>query len=141
MIGCRPLSKNEFERVLGAFKGPFEDRNRLIFVLGCCLGFRISELLSLKISSVFRHGRLLDFVSVPRRLMKGKRCGRTVPLPPFAAPFFTCWLLRIVGESSDSSTRFLFPSRKGAIKSFTFSQATSLIIRFFCIPSSKSCCL
>jgi integrase len=84
-------------------------------------GFRISELLSLKVGDVRQHGRLVDRVTVARRFMKGGkaqtpkerpadhpegcRCtacrppvrapraqGRTVRLPPQARAALSVWL-------------------------------------------------
>ncbi len=84
MIGCRPLTMDEWRAVESTFSGEFEARNRCMVILGYTTGFRISELLSLSMRDV-AHGRSLSpSIKVPRRAMKGKRVSRSVPLAPLA---------------------------------------------------------
>jgi site-specific recombinase XerD len=93
MKGCRPLSKDEVEQVLQSFSGVYAKRNRALFILGVKAGFRISELLSLRVGDVrAKHGTVLDRVTVARRYMKGKREGRTVHLHYDARTALHAWL-------------------------------------------------
>jgi site-specific recombinase XerD len=55
-------------------------------------GFRISELLSLKVGDVLQHGKVVEHVSVARAHMKKKTKGRTVPLHPRARAALWVWL-------------------------------------------------
>jgi hypothetical protein len=71
-------------RVAQAFSGSYAARNRALFVLGGKTGFRISALLSPRVSDVWPHGRLVARVTVRRRPMKGKVQGRSVVLVPTA---------------------------------------------------------
>jgi integrase len=81
MKGCRPLSKDEVEQVLQTFSGMYAKWNTALFLMGVKAGFRISELLSLRVRDVTaKNGKVLDRVTVARRYMKGKREGRTVHL-------------------------------------------------------------
>jgi integrase len=81
MRGARPLTKKEVLQVKAIFKGRNADRNRCLFLLGINTGFRISELLSLKVCDILEHdGTIRERVTVRKCEMKGKREGRTVLL-------------------------------------------------------------
>jgi integrase len=71
MKGCRPLTEEEVTLVHQSFGGVYADHDKTLFLLGVKSGFRISELLSLRLGDVWAHGRLVDRVTVPRRYMKG----------------------------------------------------------------------
>ncbi len=77
MIGCRAFTDAEIDTMLSRITNP---RDRLLLIFGVRTGFRISELLSLRVSDVYRDGAVFDSVYVQRRNMKGKQSGRTVPL-------------------------------------------------------------
>lgn len=81
MKGCRPLSEDEILQASESFQGRYAVRNRCLFVLGVLCGFRVSELLSLRIRDVVENNLVRNRVTVPRRSMKGKKEGRTVYLP------------------------------------------------------------
>ena len=78
MKGSRPLTDEEIRKVLSTFKGRFINRDRALFILGVKTGFRIGELISLKVSDVINGDKIVDRVSVRRCHMKGKIEGRTV---------------------------------------------------------------
>ncbi len=81
MRGCRPLTKEEALQVVAAFKGRNALRNRTLFKVQINTGFRISEILSVKIGDVLtRSGEIASTVTVSRDAMKGKHSGRTVLL-------------------------------------------------------------
>ena len=84
MKGCRPLTDAEVALVLTSFGGCYALRDKALFLLGLKSGFRISELLSLRLADVLHHGQLVDRVTVTRRHMKKKVEGRTVILHPEA---------------------------------------------------------
>jgi integrase len=96
MKGCRPLTDAEVHLIAKSFGGVFAKRNRALFVVGHRTGFRISELLSLRVVDVQQHGKILDQITVQRRHMKGgkagKTSGRTVPLHPEARAALSVWL-------------------------------------------------
>ena len=52
MKGCRPLEVAEVNRAYAAFSGRQAARDRCLFVLGVSSGFRVSEMLSLRIADV-----------------------------------------------------------------------------------------
>jgi integrase len=110
MKGCRALSDEEIARVREAFRGTYAARNRALFVLGVKPGFRISELLSLRVGDVWQAGEFLVRVAVPRRHMKGKREGRSVVLHPEAKAALAVWLMAMQAGPVGPET-VLFPSR------------------------------
>ncbi|KKN23241.1 hypothetical protein LCGC14_0906860 [marine sediment metagenome] len=134
MIGCRPLTPNEFALVLRAFHGRDELRNRLLFVLGVSTGFRISELLSVSIRDVHREGRLVQRIRVRRRDMKGGRPtpgrargsrvhARTAILTPLARKHLELWLGHLALEGALAPDAPLFRSRKGTARAISRVQA------------------
>jgi integrase len=56
MQGCRPLSEEEISQVTQAFDGPFALRNQALLLLDVRTGYRISELLSLRVGDVYQRG-------------------------------------------------------------------------------------
>ena len=67
--------------------------------MGHCTEFRISELLSLTVADVLKHGKIVDPLSVQRQHMKGgqagKTSGRAVALHPEARAALSVWLERL----------------------------------------------
>ena len=113
MKGCRPLSEAEIAAVLQALDGPYALRDRALFLLGVKSGFRISELLSLRLLDVMRTGKLLDRVGVARRNLKKKLEGRTVLLHPEARAALALWVEGLRAQVYMTSDTFVFQSRKG----------------------------
>jgi integrase len=95
MKGCRPLTEPEVEILQQRFGGVYAARDRALFLLGVKSGFRISELLSLRVGDVSQHGRLVERVTVQRRHMKQKLEGRTVLLHPEAKAALATWLCQL----------------------------------------------
>jgi integrase len=96
-------------------------------LLGVRTGFRISELLSLRVQDVMQHGKVLDRVTVQSRPMKGKTGGRTLVLHPEAKAALSVWLevLRL-GGTLDPDT-FVFKSRNTANKVISRVQAWGIL--------------
>lgn len=61
---CRNLSLDEVKRTFKAFTGRNKVRNRTLFILGCYVGFRISDLLRLTLKDVVVAGQLKEYLSV-----------------------------------------------------------------------------
>jgi len=138
MIGCRPLTQNEFALVLRAFHGPYELRNRLLFVLGVSTGFRVSELLALAVSDVHRVESVVTRIRVQRRHMKGghtapgsgpgrKVHGRTAIVTPLARKHLDLWLGRLALEGELVPRTPLFLSRKGSGRAISRVQAYRIL--------------
>ncbi|MEZ6852093.1 tyrosine-type recombinase/integrase [Halodesulfovibrio aestuarii] len=131
MKGCRPLSFDEVERVLSVFDGRNETRDRTMFVLGINSGFRISELLSLRISDVIHNKRVRRVVEVKRRHMKRKLEGRQIRLNKHAQ----CALFELIREHHRRGTwchnSFLFKSEHGKNSPITRVRAYQVLIKAF----------
>lgn len=90
MIGCRPLSDEEINKISKYFETTIGDeyqdefnlqmRNRTLLFFGLYTGFRISETLSLNIGDVIESGKILPNCYVKKHNMKGKISGRNVQL-------------------------------------------------------------
>jgi integrase len=112
MKGCRPLTDTEVALVQASFGGRYATRDRALFLLGVKSGFRISELLSLRVGDVYQHGHVVDRVTVQCRHMKKKLESRTVPLHPDAKAALATWLMTLQTRGMTRET-YLFQSRKG----------------------------
>jgi site-specific recombinase XerD len=61
-------------------------------MLGIKAGFRISELIAIRVQDVMQYGKLADRVEVARQHMKGKQHSRSVPLHSDAREALAAWL-------------------------------------------------
>ncbi len=104
----RPLTDLEVSRILAELL----PRDRCLFVLGLRTGFRISELLSLRLGDVWQGGAVLEAVAVARKSMKGKGEGRTVPLHPLARAELASWAAVLVALGAGPDAH-LFTTRTG----------------------------
>ena len=131
MKGCRPLSVDEIQLVSDSFYGTYALRDRALFLLGIFSGFRISEMLSLRVQDVLQHGSLVSRVAVARRAMKGRRESRSVVLHPKAQEALRPWLEALeTGGHLDPET-FLFRSREGDNRAISRVQAHGILREAF----------
>lgn len=94
MRGSRPLTAEEAAQLKVLFSGKMATRNLALFLLGANTGFRITELLSLRLGDVLEDdGRIKTRIMVSRRFMKGKRSSRNVYLNEFARKGLRPWLV------------------------------------------------
>lgn len=84
-------------------------RDRALFTLGIRSGFRVSELLSIKVSDCIQHDAIRDTLTVTRSRMKGKRASRTIPLHSEAKRA----IAHLILEYNLTPESYLFQSRKG----------------------------
>jgi integrase len=127
MKGCRPLSDEEITVVSRSFGGTYAARDRALFILGLKSGFRISELLSLRVGDVLQHGRLVDQVTVRRAHMKQRMEGRTVPLHAEAKHALAAWIDELRDGGRCPATTYLFRSRQGGNRPITRIQAWQIL--------------
>lgn len=116
MKGCRALTEQEVVQVLGSFSGPNRLRDRCLFLLGVRSGFRISELLSLRVGDLIQAGKVTDRVGVSRQHMKRKQEGRSVILHPQAKSAVLARIDELSITGKCSSDIFLFTSQRGINK-------------------------
>lgn len=114
--GCRPLDDSEIDGICAKLSCI---RDKTLLILGVKTGFRISELLSLKVSDVFQFGRVVDHVTVSRRFMKKRVRSRTVPMHAEAKVA----ILELITNERLQPTHFLFQSRVGRNKAICRRQA------------------
>lgn len=125
--GCRPLSETEVKRMPDCFNGRYAARDRAMFILGVKTGFRISELLSLRIGDVVIAEHIAERVTVARRHMKKKTEGRTVILHPEAREALAAWIDELRQHTDAGPDAFVFHSRKGANRPISYVQAYRII--------------
>lgn len=105
MLGTRPLTEKEIEAMLNSFTNK---RDRLLFLIGIKTGFRISELLSIKVCDIVEPTGFKNSLTVNRGYMKGKRESRSVPLHKD-----TVKEIKDYCSTLDSEQAWLFPSQMG----------------------------
>ena len=127
MKGCRPLTDPEIALVSRSFGGTCVARDRALFLLGIKTGFRIAELLSIRVGDVLQHDRIVDQVTVHRAHMKQKREGRTVPLHPDAKAALATWVLILREQRRVSAQTYVFQSRKGGNRPISPVQAWRIL--------------
>ncbi|NDV19234.1 tyrosine-type recombinase/integrase [Pseudodesulfovibrio sp. JC047] len=64
MQGCRPLSGAEVISIAETFCRQERFRDICLFVLGVSCGFRVSEMLGLRVRDVFQDGEVLDWIII-----------------------------------------------------------------------------
>jgi integrase len=127
MKGCRPLTDEEFALASMSFGGIYAARDRALFILGVKSGFRISELLALRVGDVYQQGRVVDRVTVPRRYMKRKIEERTVLLHPEVKAALVTWLQVLLRQASTTPSLYVFRSRKGQNRPITPTHAWAIL--------------
>ncbi|MBI9080851.1 MAG: tyrosine-type recombinase/integrase [Pseudodesulfovibrio sp.] len=115
MKGCRPLGKNEWTLVFNSVRGANGLRTKALMFLGRKTGFRVSELLSLRIRDLIHDGKPRRSVAVERQSMKGgkagKATGRTVPLHPDVVPHVMAQFEDLKAQGYWRPDDFFFQSR------------------------------
>jgi integrase len=127
MKGCRPLTDAEVHLVSRSFGGTYAARDRALFIVGIKTGFRIAELLSLRVGDVWQHGRVVDQLTVRRAHMKQQREGRTVPLHADAKAALAAWLLCLRRQAGVTAQTAVFRSRKGGNRPISPVQAWRIL--------------
>jgi len=126
--GCKALSDGEFEDTMKAFGGSYATRNRALFVAGITTGYRISELLSLRVGDVRQLGKILEHVTVARENMKDKFASRTTRLLPAARAAIRTWLDELEAAGQDVGPHsFLFRGQRGPERPICTGQAWRIL--------------
>jgi integrase len=136
MRGCRPLTDDEVTLISTSFSGTYGKRNKALFLLGVRTGFRISEMLSLRVGDLHQHGKIVDRVTVQRRHMKGGKAGktssRTVLLHQQARDALDAWLQVMAKRKGGLSPElYVFKSRTGENRPISRVQAWRLLQEAF----------
>lgn len=119
MAGCRALTQEETEQVLNLLK---THRDKTMFILGMKSGFRISELLTIRVKDVIQNRQVVNRIRVKRGNMKNGET-RDVALHPMAKEY----ILKLIQEDKLEPEHYLFRSRKGDNKPITRVQAWTIL--------------
>lgn len=139
MAGRRALTESEISDALRVCVGPFRDRDRLMVLLGRYSGFRLREMLSLRIGDIVEGKVLATYIRVKRANLKGgkpmlneagevvrasKISGRSVPMHSRVADALARWL-QVLREDFGWIEReaFLFQSRSRINAAISTTQA------------------
>jgi site-specific recombinase XerD len=133
MKGSRPLTRENVKAVL---KATTSIREKTLLTVGFCTGYRISELLSLKISDVSTDGQIHSHVTVKASNTKTKT-GRSVMLNSDAKKALAVLVnwLESKGITDKSAPLFLSQKRtiNGALKAISRQQAHDLLKTLFAL--------
>jgi integrase len=84
MKGARPLLDDEVQMIKEYFKNKIphkhDDRDLTFIRLGLFIGWRCSELLSIKVRDVWDGNKVHDFITCKRANTKGKNAGKRSPI-------------------------------------------------------------
>lgn len=128
MKGCRPLKAFEVRQCVKTFQGRYKDRNAALFVLGICSGFRISELLSIRVRDIIQYGKVIGRLRVQRGNMKGKKSSRDVELTKPAEKALLRWIKEgLWGQGHIDPDTFVFRSQVGRNKPISRRQAARIL--------------
>lgn len=131
MKGCRPLKGTELDKSLNSFDGYYAKRNAALLLLGAKSGFRISEMLSIRVKDVVSYGKITQDVTVERKNMKRKIEGRTVFLNRMAQLALLKWVRVLKSRGYISPETYVFKSRKGQNKPISKVQAWRILNQVF----------
>lgn len=70
-MSARPFTEPEFSTLAAHLAAARRTRDRLLLVMGSGTGYRISELLSLRVGDVWHNGEVVHEVTIARRNLKG----------------------------------------------------------------------
>jgi len=132
MLGSRPLTTEEAQLLKGLFIGKMAVRNLALFVFGANTGFRITELLSLRLGDVLEEGgKVKDRITVSRRFMKGKRSSRNVVLNEYAQKGLVPWLVVLRESDVIHKDDFIFRSYGHGNKAIGRVQAWKILTKAY----------
>ena len=126
--GARALKVTEVENILASLNGRHFIRNRALIEVGANTGFRISELLSLKICDVWDGNGIRPQITVSKNNMKGKKQSRTMVLNKRAADAIELLLCASKMAHPFHSQSFLFHAQGNVAKPMTRRQAHRIIV-------------
>lgn len=114
MATSRALTPHGYELMKSAFAGSWAKRNKAVFVLGVRTGFRISEILSLKVGDVVdESGGVVERIAVRRANMKGKKAGRAVIVHAELERELKEYVAWLDGKCLNNASCPLFPDCRG----------------------------
>jgi integrase/recombinase XerD len=125
--GCRPWNDDEVILILNSCSGRYAVRDRALLISGIYTGFRIGELLALKLKDIWSGTDVFPSVTVRASHMKGRKYSRTVPLHERAREALRAWILVMQSMGMVSARQPIFP-RQRRHRSLTRHQARRIIL-------------
>jgi integrase len=123
--GCRPLDE-DLPLILANCSGRYAARDRCLILAGVYTGFRIKELLSITVDSIWNGSRVTDSVTVQKGFMKCKVRSRTMPLHEELRIAIAEWLAEYLPGLDGYIGRPLFP-RQRTLHPLSRSKAADMI--------------
>jgi integrase/recombinase XerD len=113
--GARVFEPEEVKSISDSFSGKYAIRDKAIFLLGLCIGSRVSELCQLQVADVWRNGKPVNTIIIRPETAKRKKARRVpIDVNPIAQNIISeliAWKWK-EGESLDPEAP-LFVSQKG----------------------------
>lgn len=110
---CRPLEKHEVPKLLSQFTNRYEYRDKGLVALGICTGFRVGELVRLRVDDVYHRGKVHPVLDVPKRFMKGDHPRPPKKIFPDAQQYLEKWYQMIRDEFNGTLRSYVFLSERG----------------------------
>lgn len=131
MCATRSLNHREQAEIIATLE---HARDRLLLLLGLHSGFRIHELLSVRVGDVWKENRPATEITVARRQLKGGASAnarrvrsRTTPLHPAVQAAIRTYVQERFAAEPVRADEFLFKSRKGPNTAITPRHAWRII--------------
>ncbi len=131
MAGMRSLTKNEQGLMIAALD---RMRDRLLMLTGLYTGFRITEILALRVADVWKNNEPGRVVTVSRRHLKGgagpyasRLQSRSVAMHPILRAAIATYVAQRFDGRPVEGTAVLFPSRKGCNQPIRAGQAWNIV--------------
>lgn len=116
--GCRALTANEMTRIREELRKKSTGiRDECLFVMGCEMGPRISELLSLRLCDVVEDGKIRADVMLCKRFRKRKPESMYLPVPPASGKLLRLWVRQLCAQGWNGKENGLFPGWSGRNRS------------------------
>ena len=111
---CRPLTKKEVPLITGVMDGKWSLRNRAIIWIGISTGYRVNEIVTLRIKDVMFNGEVKKEIIREPKHLKGNARSRNKRLFAPARAAVAKWVEVLRAHSDEvHDLSFLFRSRKG----------------------------
>lgn len=131
MKGCRDLTDNEYQSLMDYFTRENKLRSKALFAIQRWAGYRISEVLSLKVEDVFHVTgdsiEVVDRIHVDRKHMKGSRSPRRMPVHERLEEVLLEYIAELSAREGFTPGWHLFKSRKGENKPISYVQAWRIL--------------
>lgn len=131
MKGCRDLTNNEYQSIMDYFDSTGKLRAKALFAIQRWAGYRISEVLSLKVEDVFHVKpnsiEVVDRIHVDPKHMKGGKKPRRMPVHNRLEEVLQQYISELSAQEGFCPQWQLFKSRKGENKAISYVQAWRIL--------------